>query len=49
MSESREKKRRYYQRMAYIREFEHWLSVEPPMILFWKWRRWLKERPMLEE
>ncbi len=49
MSESREKKLRYYQRIQYIREFEKWLASEPPMILFWAWRKWLKNRPVLKD
>lgn len=49
MSQRREKSRRYYQRMAYIRAFEYWLRREPPLVLFWLWRKWLKERPVLKE
>lgn len=49
MSESREKKRRYYQRMDYIRKFEDWLASEPPMIMFWAWRKWKKSRPVLKD
>lgn len=49
MSESKEHKRRYIQRMAYIRAFENWLLHEPPMILFWAWRKWKKNRPVLQD
>ena len=49
MSESRESKRRYIQRMAYIKAFEKWLNREPPMILFWAWRKWKKNRPVLQD
>lgn len=36
-------------RLEYLMQFEEWLRVEPPMILFWCCRRWLRERPVLEE
>lgn len=49
MSESRESKKRYIQRMAYIRAFERWLCDEPPMILFWAWHKWKKNRPALQD
>lgn len=48
MSESREKKRRYLVNLAYTQRFESWLNREPPMIRFFAWRRWLKERPIRE-
>lgn len=46
MSESREHKRRYNLRLEYISRFYSWLISEPPMILFWKWRKWKRERPI---
>lgn len=46
MSESREHKRRYNLRLEYILRFYNWLISEPPMILFWKWRKWKRERPI---
>lgn len=46
MSEKREKRRRYIMRLAYIRDFKYWLACEPPLLLFWRWRKWLKERPV---
>ena len=49
MSESRESKRRYIQRMAYIRAFENWITQEPHMIRFRAWRKWLKNRPVLKD
>jgi len=49
MSERREKNRRWLKRIAYAQKFEFWLSCEPPMVLFWLWRAWLKDRPKLEE
>ena len=48
MSARREHQRRFNQRRAYIREFENWLACEPPVLLFWRWRKWLKERPVPE-
>lgn len=50
MSESREHKKRYYQRMAFIAEFEKWLAQEPPMFpRFWRWWKWRDSRPKLEK
>lgn len=48
MSESREHKRRYNARLAYITKFNRWLAEEPPMLLFWLWRRWKNQRPEYE-
>lgn len=48
MSESREHKRRYNLRLEFIAEVARWLDREPPMILFWRWRKWKKERPIWE-
>lgn len=45
MSESREHKRRYNLRLEFIDAFAKWLECEPPMLLFWKWRKWKQERP----
>lgn len=46
MSEKREHRRRYNLRLEYIAHFEDWLNNEPPMILFWRWKKWKKERPV---
>lgn len=46
MSESREHKRRYNLRLEYIALFNDWLKAEPPMIMFWRWRKWKKNRPV---
>ena len=46
MSESREKKRRYNLRLEYISSFSSWLDNEPPMWLFWRWRKWKKSKPI---
>jgi hypothetical protein len=46
MSESREKKRRYNLRLEYISQFNDWLYREPPMWMFWKWRKWKKSKPI---
>jgi len=49
MSESRESKRRYIQRMAFIRAFEDWIRREPPVILFWRHIKWKKSRPVVQD
>lgn len=49
MSESREHKRRYNLRLEYIAHFSNWLKAEPPMILFWRWRKWKKSRPIWDD
>lgn len=46
MSEKREHKRRYNLRLEYIAHFYKWLENEPPMILFWRWRKWKNARPI---
>lgn len=48
MSEKREKKRRYNERLEYIAHFNKWLSAEPPMWRFITWRKWLREKPVWE-
>lgn len=45
MSESREHKRRYNQRLEYIATFGKWLEAEPPMLLILSWHMWKKSRP----
>lgn len=45
MSESREHKRRYNQKLQFIATFEKWLSEEPNMLHFFKWRKWKKDKP----
>lgn len=49
MSERREHKRRYNLQLEYIARFSNWLNNEPPMILFWRWRKWKKERPIWDD
>lgn len=49
MSERREHKKRYNLRLQYISEFGKWIDCEPPMILFWRWRKWKKMRPVWKE
>lgn len=49
MSGRRMNKTRYNQKLEYIRRFEWWLSWEPPMVLFWRWRKWKKRRPKWED
>lgn len=49
MSEKREKKRRHNLRLEYIAAFGRWLSSEPPMWVFWKWRKWKNSRPVWDD
>lgn len=49
MSERQEKKRRYNQRLEYIRAFNKWLDAEPPMWRVASWARWKKQRPKFVE
>lgn len=45
MSESREKKRRYNERLEYIREFQSWLALMPPRRRLFRFLRWLRDMP----
>ena len=45
MSESREKKRRYIEKLQYLAALEKWLAAEPPIIRFVKWRKWKNQKP----
>ncbi len=47
--ENREHKRRYNLRLEFIAAFGRWLDSEPPVILFWKWRKWKQGRPVWED
>lgn len=49
MSESREHKRRYNQRLQYISVFNKWLDSEPPMFRLISWSKWKKRRPVWKE
>lgn len=46
MSEKREKKRRYSQRLAYIADYNKWLDSEPPIVRIISWYRWKNSRPI---
>lgn len=46
MSERQEKKRRYNLRLEYIAHFADWLDREPPMWMFWRWKKWKASRPV---
>lgn len=48
MSEKREKKRRYNQRIEYIANFNKWLDKEPSILRLVSWHRWKKARPVFE-
>lgn len=45
MSESREKKRRYNERLDYIREFSGWLAGCPPKWRVFRFMKWLGGMP----
>lgn len=45
MSASREKKKRYNQKLEYIAAYNKWLSQEPPAWKFIQHRRWKKLKP----
>lgn len=45
MSERREHKRRYNQRLEYIAQFEKWEAEEPSILRILSWHKWLKNRP----
>lgn len=47
MNERIEKLRRRNQKLKYICAFDKWLSVEPPIVLFWQWRKWKNARPKI--
>ena len=47
MSQSREKKRRYNQKLEFNLRFESWLKEELPKILFWRWKKWKTRQPVL--
>ena len=49
MSEKREKRRRYNQRIEYIANFNKWLDTEPPIVRLISWHRWKKSRPIFEK
>lgn len=45
MSEKQEKRKRYNQKLDYISEFEKWLKLEPCILRFVSWHKWLEKRP----
>ena len=49
MSEKREKRRRYNQRLGYIADFNKWLYAEPPIVRLISWHRWKKSRPIFKK
>ena len=49
MNGRKEHKRRYNRKLEFIADFEKWLTEEPPMILFWKWCRWKRRKPIWKE
>lgn len=49
MSAKREKRRRYALRIEYAYALSYWLKREPPKILFWRYRKWKKSRPVFNK
>lgn len=49
MSERQAHKKRYNLRLEYIEKFNNWLESEPPKVLFWRWIKWKKSRPVWRE
>ena len=49
VSESREKKRRYNERLEYIAHFEKWMKEEPPVWRLLAWHKWQKNRPVRKQ
>lgn len=45
MSESKEHKKRYNQKLEYIAKFDKWLDSEPSMFNLIAWHKWKKQRP----
>lgn len=48
MSESKERKRRYNEKLALVAAYEHWVMTEPPKWKLISHRRWQKRRPRIE-
>lgn len=46
MSERQEHKKRYNLKLQYIAEVTKWLQAEPPMIRFWAWHKWKRQKPV---
>ena len=46
MSAKREKRRRRALKHEYEDDLRRWIWSEPPKILFWRWRKWKKSRPI---
>ena len=49
MSKKREKIRRAALKREYEAELRLWAWNEPPKILFWRWRKWKKSRPIWDK
>ena len=46
MSERREKKRQYNEKLEYIAAFNRWLQCEPPIWAIFRRIRWKRARPV---
>lgn len=49
MSESREHKTRYNQKLMFIADFNKWLDAEPPRMFLIRWHKWKNSRPRLSK
>ena len=49
MSEKQEKKKRKIQRMRYSLAVDQWRLEEPFPLLIWRWVKWKRSRPKLED
>lgn len=48
MSESKERKRRYNEKLALAAAYEHWVMTEPPKWKLISHMKWRKRRPRIE-
>ena len=49
MSQKREKQRRTALKYEYEAHLREWKACEQPKILFWRWRKWKKSRPIWDK
>lgn len=49
MSAKREKQRRRQLKLEYEYDLLSWLRSKPPRILFWRYRKWKKSRPVFDK
>lgn len=46
MSAKREKRHRYILKMHYYGSLSAWVWSKPPKIMFWRYRKWKRSRPV---